>query len=343
MPTNTQGFREDVVHPTLWSGDWCEPCPAAAVCTSVGTADACGEPSEYPRRSLHPAGLSPTTSAMQLDFAAPPGHRRDDSFPTSPTMVVGDGKDTIATGVRLQNCLSTRSRPPPPAEQHLIAVLHGSDQQLNRLTRRRGLLRTLLPKAGFTGVIAPGYSTWAPHSPFESVVSMALSAATASDLATSLPTVPTIVWRNHQDLERWALWIADGRWPAIAMHPGSLRSPSEWSWWLECVDTLARALRPHGPTPRLLVNGPSVPGRIVDVVDAWSGELTFVSRHPWDLARNGKALDPSLHVQRAARSEQRADLLAANAESFRQFVVRALVERSHRNRNAMECPDVHHS
>lgn len=203
-----------------------------------------------------------------------------------------------------------------------IAVLQGRDSYLIRLWRRRGRLGPALVHAGFIAAIGPGYSTWADHTPWESLVAMAMSTNVAVDLANYLPTVPTIVWRNHEDLSRWAAWIRRNNLRCIALHSGSMRTRVEWAWWCAGVRELSALLLSESAAfvPRLLVNGPTAPQRISDVRDAWPGALTYVSQHPWELAIHGKALRGDLTVEVAARDEDPTLLFVENRRAFEAFI-----------------------
>jgi hypothetical protein len=141
-----------------------------------------------------------------------------------------------------------------------------------------------------------------------------MSISVAADLSRHLPSVPTLVWRNHEDLGRLAAWVGENGLGQVALHPGALRAPDEWAWWVSGVAQLHDALSPA--IPRLLVTGPCTTERIGAVLDTWPGEITFVTQHPWELAIHGKALLPDLDDERAARDEPVDELFQANCRTF---------------------------
>lgn len=293
------------------------------MCTSVDTHDACGDPAEYPSVSLHPQALESPASPAQLellDFQVPQG---SDPIGRVSTLIVTDGSlRAPGDAVRLANVLPVLARRNTADHSSRIALLQGRDRYLIRLWKGRGQLGSALSRAGFSAAIGPGYSTWADHTPWESLVAMAMSASVAVDLVKYLPTVPTVVWRTHEDLGRWAPWIRRNAPSCIAMHSGAMRTEDEWAWWCAGVTELSALLLADSdlPLPRLLVNGPTAPQRLRDVRDAWPGRTTYVTQHPWELAIHGKVLLPDLTTEVAARHEDVGDLLTENRRAFEAFV-----------------------
>lgn len=197
------------------------------MCTSVGSADACGDPAEYTPKSLHPSDLrGHGHSARHLDLRSLPA--TDGSVVVrDAALFIGDGSErTPGEAVRLRNALTSLSARRPATQEGRVAVLQGGDRLLHRLWRRRGQLGPALAAAGYRVAIGPGFSTWADHTPWESLVAAAMSTSVAADLSRHLPTIPTLVWRNHEDLARLAGWVADNGSRQVALHPGALRGPS---------------------------------------------------------------------------------------------------------------------
>lgn len=316
LPDSPSGLPTGRVVPSLWTGSWCTTCPGRPVCTSVDSADACGDPSEYPPKSLHPSNLRGGESSRHLDLRGL-AKRYDPGAAVlqSAVLFVADGSArTPGEGVRLRNalrCLTAASR---ASQEGSVAVLQGGDRLLHRLWRRRGRLGSALAAAGYRAAIGPGFSTWADHAPWQSLVAAAMSISVAADLSGRLPTVPTLVWRNHEDLGRLAAWVGENSLGQIALHPGALRGTDEWAWWISGVAQLRDALSPAAP--RLLVTGPCTTDRISAVLDTWPNGVTFVTQHPWELAIHGKALLSNLDDERAASDESVEELFQANCETF---------------------------
>lgn len=302
------------------------------MCTSANTDDACGHPSEYPRVSLHPQALTSPASPLQVELRDFDALQGSDPVRPGSTLIVADGsRRTPGDAVRLANVLPVLAMESTADHRGRIALLQGRDRYLIRLWKQRGQLGSALIRAGFVAAIGPGYSTWADHTPWESMVAMAMSASVAADLAKYLPIVPTVVWRNHEDLPRWAAWIRRNGLVCIALHSGSLRTPAEWAWWCAGVNELSALLVDDSvrSLPRLLVNGPSAPRRINDVRNAWPGRITYVTQHPWELAIHGKVLRVDLTEEVAARNEDPTDLLAENRRMFEAFIDSGLSSESH--------------
>jgi hypothetical protein len=147
-----------------------------------------------------------------------------------------------------------------------------------------------------------------------------MSISVAADLSRHLPTMPTLVWRDHEELGRLALWVRENAVRHIALHPGALRGAEEWSWWLGGLTRLRDLLAAATPMPLLAVTGPCAADRVVHVLNAWPVDVTFVTQHPWELAIHGKALRPDLGDERAARDESVKELFQANCSMFHDYV-----------------------
>jgi len=308
--------------PTFWTGDWCATCPAApTVCGSVGTRDACGSPAEYPATSLHPVNLSGPAPSALLELASLDGEMPPPAVRASSNVLVVTGGDSHRRGdaIRLKTVLAlgTNTR----RYESRVAVLHGGDAQLIRLWNMRGRVGRLLVERGFSAVVGPAFSTWTDHSPWESVVAVAMSASMAAELSRHLPTVPSLIWRTHRDIDRQAQWLVANSVSAVALHAGSMRRVSDWRWWLDGVRHLAKQFsKLNALVPHVLVNGPSTPERIAAVVAAWPGQTTFVTQQPWSCARHGRVLTTDLSEAHAARDESWTDLFDENCASFRAVV-----------------------
>jgi hypothetical protein len=116
---------------------------------------------------------------------------------------------------------------------------------------------------------------------------MARTAEVATRLSRILPTIPTITWRTHGDIARWARWLVPSSPPAIAVDLSTLKRTREWTWGLDGIQALSRALTDIDPIPRLVAIGPSAPARVTEVVAAWRGHVTIASRHLWQLSGAG--------------------------------------------------------
>lgn len=283
----------------------------------MDTAEACGDPAECPPKSLHPRHLR-GDSGRHLALrtvAASDGA----AVVRGAALFIADGSErTPGEAVRLRNALTSLSASRPAAHVGRVAVLQGGDRLLHRLWRRRGQLGSALVAAGYRAAVGPGFSTWADHTPWESLVASAMSISVAADLSRHLPTIPTLVWRNHEDLTRLAAWVAENGLRQVALHPGALRGPQEWSWWVEGLARLLAALPDE--VPRMVVTGPCAPERLRAVLDVWPAPVTFATQHPWELAIHGKVLLPDLTDEPAARDESTAQLFEANCATFSTFV-----------------------
>lgn len=314
LPTGRAG-------PSLWTGSWCTACPGRPVCTSADSADACGDPAEYAPKSLHPADLhAGESSRHHLDLTRlAKSFDRGAAVLHGSVLFVADGSTrTPGEAVRLRNALRSLSAGSHESQLGRVAVLQGGDRLLYRLWRRRGRAGAALVDAGYRAAIGPGFSTWADHTPWQSLVATAMSVSVAADLSRHLPTVPTLVWRNHEDLDRWAAWVGEHDLGQIALHPGALRGLEEWTWWMDGLARLRSCL--SDPSPRLAVTGPCVPERIRAVLDIWGTGVTYVTQHPWELAIHGKALQSDLSYEPAASDEPASQLFEANCATFSDFV-----------------------
>lgn len=224
----------------------------------------------------------------------------------------------LAGGVRLKDALRIARRCSSPSEPiESIAVLLGEDRLLEHVWAKRGRLGQQLELAGFSSVVTPGFSTYWNDTPFASVVSIARSAQVAVALARHLPTIPTIVWRYHEDLDRWAAWIAAGEVETICLDLGPLAPASWFSWGLDAARYLSEACRQiGGTTPRLLAHGPFTLERFAAVHDAWRGPVTFASQQPWSRAIHGRELDAQLNNVIADVRAPTTELLEVNAHNF---------------------------
>lgn len=315
---NPRGSLRPTAPATLWAGRHCVGCPASQVCVAARTDDACGHPSQYPSSVLHPASLR--SQAKPSDFHLRPFASPDTTFllPRPHLLTISDG--SLTGTVRLKEVLAAVRRTSTGAD-HLgrLAVLHGRDRDLIRLIRERGRLGRRLFDIGFIGAISPSYSTWADHPPWESLMSEALTAAIATEIDQHLPTIPSIVWRAHEELDRWASWIIDSNRRAIALHSGPLRQDSEWAWWLLGIERL-RSHFSDTAMPHLYVNGPSTKPRLADVIDIWGTQVTFLTQHPFIAAVRHNVLDEAFIRTPDLDDRPPKQLLAANHERVARFL-----------------------
>ena len=214
-------------------------------------------------------------------------------------------------GVRLREAFRAGSNSAPNST-HGVASLLGRDESLRRLAKVEGFVGSGLVRAGFTLAISPGFSTWWRRSPFESAVAAAHTASVAASLARQIPTIPTVVWRSHADLEPWADWISSTGSTHISMDLGWARSDADWRWCIEGVRTLAEHF--CRSAPHLVANGPSTAARLSDLRSAWPGDLTFASQSPWSVGQHGRLLlDDLTDVADGRRFDQ---LIETNAATF---------------------------
>jgi hypothetical protein len=198
----------------------------------------------------------------------------------------------------------------------MIAFLVGKDPVLEQLWARSGGLGIELRDAGFRMTIGPGFSTYWDESPFASIRSIARSVHAASSLAKQLPTVPSVVWRCHADLDRWAAWIGDVGVDAICIDFGSFTKRDELPWVLDGLDHLHRSVQQVAKVPRLIASGPFTPTRIAAVASRWTAAVTIASKRPWLLARQGQLLLDGLRHRPADRDMSIPELVEANSATF---------------------------
>lgn len=304
----------------LWTASYCASCPAHPVCAAVNTDSACGSPAEYPQTSAHPEYLAHT--ARREDFAFPPFQSGDrtGTIPRGPLLTVSDG--TLTPNVKLHDLLAAVRRTSRNDHTGNLAVLHGPDKYLHALLRYRGSLGQRLAEAGFTAAIAPGYSTWDQHTPFEALLAQALTARIATELDANLPTVPTVIWRTHGELTRWTTWVIENNRQAIALHPGPLRTASEWAWWTDGLVVLRELL--HRRPMHAFVNGPCTHARFADVIRIWGTDVSFMTQQPWATAIKGKLINPDDFSDDALDPEDRT---AAERLSVNITIVRSCIDR----------------
>lgn len=319
---NPQGSLRPAAPAGLWSGSYCAGCPAQSLCVDFNTDRACGHPSEYPEGSAHPESRAATSGYD--DFCFPSFKLRDRAVAHVPPhlLVISDG--TLTPNVKLKHLLAAVRRTSSKDRTGCLAVLHGSDEYLYRLRGLRGSLGRRLKDAGFVGAIGPGFSTWEQHPPFSSLLAQALSAHIATEVDALLPTIPTIVWRTHDELGRWADWLLENGRQTIALHPGPLRTVAEWEWWTAGLSQLRDLLK--GQSVHAYVNGPCTHARLADVVNVWGPTVTFMTQHPWATAVKGKLLSGDDFSASFEDSEERSDAerLALNESLIAEYL-RALI------------------
>src|SRR5690606_19921336 len=108
----------------------CAGCPAAHVCPSIETSDACTDPALYDRSAAHPTKLA--FPASRMDFEYPDFRSGGVSVEVGPrprarVLTLSDGVHTSA--IRLKGVLA-RLRTGRDASSGAMAVLHGHDPSL---------------------------------------------------------------------------------------------------------------------------------------------------------------------------------------------------------------------
>lgn len=284
---NPPGSLRPAAPAGLWTSSYCAPCPARPLCHAADTDAACGSPAEYPRTSANPENLARTAIVDDFEFPSFQSTDRTGVVPRLPLLVISDG--TLTPNVKLRHLLPPIRGTSTKDHRGNVAVLHGRDKHLHALLRHRGRLGERLASAGFASVVAPGFSTWDDHSPFEAMLAQALTARVATELDGVLPTVPTVVWRSHEELSRWAHWVIENGRRSIALHPGPLRTEPEWAWWTDGLGVLRKSL--IGYEIHAYVNGPCTRGRLADVIRIWGREVTFLTQQPWATAIKGRIID----------------------------------------------------
>jgi hypothetical protein len=305
---------------TLWSGSYCAGCPAALVCPSQESGDACTDPALYHPSAAHPAKLQHSADPTDFDFPdfTSGGSALDVSPSRAQVLVLSDGAHTST--VRLKGAIS-RLRSGSNGRRHGMAVLHGHDPKLFALLEQRARLGSLLVDAGFTSVVSPGYSTWEPFPPWESLLNQALTAPIATELAGHIPTIPTVGWRRHEELPRWTDWLLRNERKSFALHAATVRTPREWEWWMMGLRTMRALLSEHDSCiPHLFVNGPCTADRVASVVHVWGGDVTFLTQQPWLLALHGKVLSHELQEAPEDDGLTVLERLHASEASFERFV-----------------------
>jgi len=306
---------------TLWTGSSCAGCPAAPVCPSIETSDACTDPALYDPSAAHPTKLAFPASRMDFEY---PNFRSGGVVvevvprPRARVLTLSDG---VHTGtIRLKGVLA-RLRTGKGAGSDAMAVLHGHDPRLFGLLELRAQLGPLLIEAGFTSVISPCFSTWESYPPWESLLNQALTARLATELAEHLPTIPSVGWRRHEELPRWVEWLLRNQRRSFALHPATMRTQREWDWWIEGLRTMRALLASDGASPpHLFVNGPSTAQRVSEVVRVWHGDVTFLTQQPWQLALHGKVLSEDLNEVPEDRDGTVLERLRVSATNFDHFV-----------------------
>lgn len=308
--------------PTLWSGTYCTACPASTVCPSFDTDDACSSTALYHPSAAHPAKL--ITHADQKDFQYPDFPLGVTAFDGSQrartrVLVLSDGVHTDT--VRLRGAVARLRGAERPAGG-ATAVLHGHDEVLFGLLEKRAQLGQLLLDAGFDTVISPCFSTWEPYPPWESLLNQSLTARLATELASQLRTIPSLAWRRHSELARWADWLVRNEQVSFALHPATMRTRNEWEWWTSGLQSLRDLLTQSGTKSplHLYVNGPCTAQRVTDVVRIWRGDVTFLTQQPWQLAIHGKVLSADLDEVPADSESTVSELLRVSETNFDRFV-----------------------
>lgn len=315
------------IEATLWSGCYCTACPAARLCTSRGASDACSEPALYDRTAAHPARLMATPGEFEFpDFNPGDSEPVVGEVPRSRVLALSDGVHTST--VRLKGAMARlrAGRIPGP---DAMAVLHGRDLRLRDLINHRGQLGRSLMEAGFSSVISPCYSTWESYPPFDALVAQALTARFATELTEHLPTIPSVGWRRHDELPRWADWLLRNNQRSFAMHPATMRTQYEWDWWIAGLWRIRTLLASDSERPpHIFVNGPCTAPRVSEVIRVWRGPVTFLTQQPWQLALYGKVLSEELEEvpeDRALTVLERLQLSVTNFDRFVQSQETALV------------------
>ena len=290
----------------------CDSCLALDVCGAAHTSDACDEPSLYGGGiTLRDVGEF-TQKDFVLDMDV--GLR---SIPTvGNSLVIGDRfREGGCDAVRLKSLLDRVFGDRRGQLAGAVGVMHGADDQLVRLGDVEGQIGAGLLTAGLRFAIGPAYSTWTFWSPLDTLVGMRYSTHFVRVLSRHLPTVPSVIWKTHRDLQRWADWIEATGAQAVAVDLGTFRRPWEWSFASDGVSELDEELARRSSVVRLFINGPSSIERLVELRSAWRGPMTFMSQHPWLVAQHGRILNDRLEEDQAVDAPFE-ELLRFNRQSF---------------------------
>lgn len=291
---------------------YCKDCAAGELCGERHADSACGDPAEYDPGAFHPATTPKRSIFQELVFPSPRSPLRQ--FDLAPSLVIAkDSRPAKKSDLAVCGPSIFNGRGEVDGR---VAVLVGSDRWIHSLWGRRGRLGQDLQKAGFSGVVAPAYSTYWSDTPFEGLIEVRRTLAMASILQRHLPVIPTLAWRNKKDLSRWADWLMASRASTIAVHLG-MRPLNQWKWHLAGLEILAGQL--GSEDLRLVAIGPSTIPRVSDVFLSWPGPVTIASQRPWHLAQQGRVLGDDLRPEKDLRMT-REELVDHNARMFAEVV-----------------------
>lgn len=269
----------------------CSTCPLPSVCGEYLSSTACRDPAEYRPGAAHPDTVRLVTGQL-LAYTNPPKPARWHGALKLPAVVAvaAEGKLPIPSycAINARRALNARAPAPSP-----IACLITSDALLSRIWRKRSTLGKTLRQSGYKLAIAPGFSTWWTDPPFEGLHEIARTMETATRLARHIDTIPTIVWRNHADVDRWATWLLDPTPAAVAIDLGTARSKETWRWALDGVAFLSEIVTQRQVQPRLITMGPSTLSRIQQLREVWPHPLTIFSKSAWQWAAAGLVIEES--------------------------------------------------
>lgn len=299
----------------FFTGAYCSRCQLLDYCGDRDTNNACGHPSEYRLESIHPLHLTkPTTWAAQLAVRPP---RRVVTVPRPPRALVVAKARTFngvrRFGVALEKVFSKNVS---TSGDHQIAVLHGRDDLLERLWKKRGRLAQDLIDAGYDSCISPSFSNYWEWSGVDNLVMIARGMEMIELLADEIPTIPSITARNERDLERWFDWLALFSPPYISFHFSTGGQSQTWEWLVQAASAAAMLLRGSPTIPCLVVNGISTLERMKTIANLWPSKMVFASQLPWQLANRGYLLDANLQRHRAPAEISIAELESRNATKF---------------------------
>ena len=211
-----------------------------------------------------------------------------------------------------------------PTSRLAVLVGYGEDPLVEAFWTRRRELVPQLAAQRWDLVLACNYSMYGNQPRAEHLLNFRRNLLLAQELCDAgVPAVPNLYWFRREDLDRYGIWLADTRPPAVAVNLQTFRRDA--SWRDMALPGLAYLSYLLPDDTLLLACGTSRRDRIAQLHALFGDRLHLISQNPQQYARHGAAMtsqgrvDAHAHATDAFASSVRyyASLLDGPAPAWR--------------------------
>jgi hypothetical protein len=188
-------------------------------------------------------------------------------------------------------------------ETKVLLLLFDSDEIIEQVFRRAGVLLPKLAAAGYDAVTAPSYSCWWPRPRAEHLYNLKRSLWVYGALQRfGIPAVPRVAWFASPDVSRFAAWVRAN--PIVESVALDLMTYRARAWWSDQMEGLDRFDQATGGRLRYLINGPSKRDRFADVFSiVGRGRVTFTNGAIARPPRNAKGTSSTISTGQRFQQE----------------------------------------